>query len=311
MKSLGIDLGASEIKIAGSVSNGIKVGQVKSLFSTYGTDNKNTVVLNNKKYHFGIGDPLITRDKTKRQLLKESILLSYYKIYGKTAEEEEVNIAIGIPINLFLADAKRKAFEDEVNKLKNVILDGTVNSESVCIKIINIIVCAEGYSAANSLIEDLDNKNNNIVIDIGYKTTDVIALAIVDSDWVVNANFTIDKGMWDVFTELKNILLSLDVDLSQETIQQRIINDSTSTIIAKNKKINLKELLLECTSVIDYIFNQIDLQIDDFYTSTIYLIGGGAIFTNMILNNKYSNINLIKDNKKSMYANAIGYLQQL
>lgn len=311
MKNLGIDLGASEIKMAGSVSNGIKVGQVKSLFSTYGTDSKNTVVLNNKKYHFGIGDPLITRDKTKRQLLKESILLSYYKIYGKTSEEEEVNIAIGIPINLFLADAKRKTFEDEVNKLKNVILDGTVNNESVCIKINSIIVCAEGYSAANSLIEDLDNKNNNIVIDIGYKTADVIALAIVDSDWVVNANFTIDKGMWDVFTELKNELLSLDIDLSQETIQQRIINDSTSIINVKNKKINLKDLLLDCTSVIDYIFNQIELQIDDFYTSTIYLIGGGAIFTNMILNNKYSNIHLIKDNKKSMYANAIGYLQQI
>lgn len=306
MKEIGIDLGASNIKIAGKVSNGIKLEMVKSLVQTYGTDGKNTVTYKNKKYHFGIGDSLIVRDKTKRKFMEESILLSYYKIYGKTSKTQEVTVGIGIPINLFLAEAKRKNFEVEIEKLQDKVISGEVNNEKVSIKIVSVKIYSEGFSAAKSLAEDLSDDNNAIIADIGYKTVDVIAMALIDNEWEITSNFTIDKGMWDVFVEIKKSLLSMDIDMSEETIQQRLINTPKFNI--HGKAIDLRDMLKYGVSIVEYIFNQIELRIDDFATSNIYLAGGGSIFVNSILEESISNVILIEDTDKLLFANAIGYL---
>lgn len=309
IKNLAIDLGASSIKMAGIIGDDIKVDKIKSLATNYGKDNKNTVILENSKYHFGVGEPLIVRDKTQRRLLPESILLAYYKIYGKTLKPQLINLAIGVPINIYLADSKLKAFEKSINELKNLIIDGKVNSETVTLKINEIKVCAEGYSAFGAIAEDIDENNNNVIVDIGYKTSDVIALEKVNEEWNITANFTIAKGMWDIFVEIEKALFDLGIELSPEQIEQRLLNAPVFSI--GNKPIDLKKLLVKGESVANYIYNQLDLQISGLNTSSIYLIGGGSIFFNIILNDRYPNIVLIDDIKKLVYANVIGYLQQL
>lgn len=309
-KNLAIDLGASNIKIAGMVSSKIKLDKIKSLATTYGKDTKNTVILNGHKYHFGIGEPLIVRDKTKRKLIEESILLSYYKIYGKTKKQgQDVNIAIGVPINTYLSDNKLKTFNETLDELRNLTLDGIVNNENVTLKINDIKVYAEGYSAFSVIANDIDITNNNIIVDIGYKTTDVIALQIVNGEWEIISNFTISKAIWDIFMEVSKALFDIGIELSPEQIEQRLLNAPNLTL--GDTKIDLNKMLLNGLPVVEYIYNQLDLQIPGLNTSNIYLIGGGSIFFNYILDNKYPNVILLDNENSLIYSNVIGFLQQM
>lgn len=312
MQKLGIDLGASAIKIVGLVGDSLKFKYIKSLVSVYGENGQNTVQLNGKTYHFGIGEPLVIRDKTQRKLLVESIILSYYKIFGKTTEETELEVAIGLPINIYLAKNKLKIYKNELKKYENALFNAKVNNEPVVIRLKKIMVCAEGYSTLTTLDSYFNKNNNNIIVDIGYKTTDVLNIEPQDEDsWTISENFTIDRGMWNVFSELKNLLFDMNVDMSEENIEQRLLKNLPITI--NNNKKSLKELLLQGSISIDYIFNQIELRIPDFRNCDIYLCGGGSIFTYNIINanNKLPNIKLIDNTDKLIYANAIGYLEQL
>ena len=69
-KKIGIDLGNGSMKFVGGESvDKLKFACIPSLATTDSDDNNHVIIIGEEKVHFGVGDPLIEQDKTKRKYI--------------------------------------------------------------------------------------------------------------------------------------------------------------------------------------------------------------------------------------------------
>lgn len=295
------------MKISGLIDGKIQHKLIKSMASTNGIGESKAVELNGRKIYFGVGSPLIKKDKTEREHILESIMLAAYEIYGHLVKEFEIELGIGLPLNQFKSSAK----DDYKRKLEKLYLNqkikGKVNGYDISIKINFIEIYAEGYSSFASLYDYFEKNIQFLIVDIGYKTTDVIGVGIED-ELIIDGYESVNKGVLEVVNSIKaGFYNDNKIEYPVETIDNALINNLPLKV--GFKKISPKYEY--GTEVVTEIFNKIETDFfPDMRARNIYLIGGGANLIYNIIKDKLD-VNILEDKEQSMFANADGYLIQL
>ncbi|MGL5765517.1 MAG: hypothetical protein ACRCX8_07745 [Sarcina sp.] len=164
---------------------------------------------------------------------------------------------------------------------------------------------AEGFSAFIAYSRDITTTPAAIV-DVGYKTTDVVALSKLNGKWQIDKFCTVNKGMLDVYKDMSHALLSKGIILSPEEVENRL--ETNPTILTEGDNENLEEYYVFSNDTVAAIYNEIKLTIGDIFNRTSYTVGGGANAIHDLIPTK--NKQLIGDKEKSLFGNAIGYLYQ-
>lgn len=310
VKKLAIDMGNSNIKFVGEENGELKCRIVRSLATTDAVDTNHIVKHAGKTLNFGIGESLVKADKTDREHIKETILLGVYETYGPNEIVVEIDLALGLPLDLYKS-SKKADFEDKVKLLTNVILDGTVNGEPVLVKVKSIKICAEGYSAFINLSSTIDKSVPNLIVDVGYGTTDIIGVSFNQntSKWQIDDNMTYNKGLYDVYDAImKEFLDKEKVNLTKvENVEQRFLN--SPIVLTKTGEVDIHKYLYSAEPVMNDIFNRIEKKFTDMQTRKIYLVGGGADLSDKLTKNLVHK--QLSNKSTSLFANAVGYLMQI
>lgn len=317
VKKIAIDLGSANIKVAIMDGDEYKFKKIKSKVSLNAIDTNYVVSTTSNTLSFGTGESLIQQDKTKREYIEETILLATSLMF----EDEgviKIDLALGLPLDLYKSEKKREDFDIKLQGMKNKPISGNVNGRDIIIKINSILVCAEGYSGFLSLNNKVDKKSPFIIIDTGYRTTDILSIDInhEEDELVIGKFKTFNQGMLEVFEDIqKQFLNDTGNNFPAEVIENRILYSPTLKI--GQETLDLKSWIKFGSQTIKEILRSLELTIPDAMSRNIYLVGGGAaIFDEIVkyLNeNGSTNINtqMIGTIDESIYANVTGYYMQL
>ena len=320
IKKLAIDLGSANLKMMTEINGERKFKKIKSKVSRNAIDTNYVVSTSTNVLCFGVGDSLIQQDKTKREYIEETILLATGLMFEDTDEVIKIDLALGLPLDLYKADKKREYFDMKLQNMKSKTISGNVNGKDIIVKVNSITVCAEGYSSFLSLNNKMDMTSPFIIIDTGYRTTDILTIDIdmtQDERELVIGNFkTFNKGMLEVFEDIqKQFLNDTGCNYSVDIIENRIINSPIVKI--GQEKFDIRDWIKCGSHTVKEILKNIELTTPDVISRNIYLVGGGSDLFHQIseylLNNGEININteLIGTINELLYSNVVGYYMQL
>lgn len=318
IKKIAIDLGSSSLKIVGKVNGESKYKRISSKVSLNAMDTNCIVETTTRKLYFGVGTSLASNDKTSREYIEETILLATQQIYGDEIDGMiTLDIALGLPLSLYKSEGKRNAFDSRLKNITNKIISGTVNGQEISIKINSIHVYAEGYSAFIALYEKIVDTTAFMILDIGYRTTDIISIDVTeDKEYIISNYKTINKGMMEVLDEMgKKILSDIGYEWSADTIENKLLY---SPKIKKGiETYDINDFIDTAGSVVKSILNEMLLYFPDAESRNLYLVGGGSCIIDNIVKNliEKKEINcdtlLLGTQSELMYANVEGYFIQL
>lgn len=324
---LAIDFGSANMKMAGLINDVIQKKIIKSFATTTQVQEKNLVEYEDRKVYFGVGYPLVKKNKTERNFIIESILFATNAIYGELDNNFEIQLAIGLPLDQFTSESKNEYLEDLQKNYLNKTITGKVNKKDITIKITYINIYAEGFSGFMALIDNIDTKKPVLIVDVGYKTTDVVGIKndIFENELSVDNYGSITKGMAEILQDITNQFNNTTkANYNIETIEDAIINNTQIRINTDKgmESKNINQWLKYGNEVLSYIFNEIEIKyFPDWRNRNLYLIGGGVEVINYIFNemnntDKSKSIETErftnnKENNILMFANVKGYLLQL
>ena len=278
------------------------------------------VEYNGNKINFGVGQSLVQNEKREREYFIESVLLSVYKIYGESDKNFEVELAIGLPIKQYKANGR---IEYE-KKLKDEFLDkkitAKVEKHDITMTIKFLKIYSEGFSGYVALYNEFQKNKPFLLIDVGYKTTDVMSININNDKLMIDNYESIDKGMFEIFEDVqKGFYNSTDENYPPETIENAIITNDTLTVYKPSRhEVHAMDYLQYGKEALKDIFNMIQIKFPDMRTRNLYLIGGGVEYIQKLLqflykDNKFKDLDtkILVNKEQSMYANVIGYYMQL
>lgn len=309
MMKLAIDLGNSNIKFVADINGAIALKAIRSLVTTNSLDTNYVVSHQSKTLHFGVGDSLVEVDKTDRKYIKETILLGVYELYGASEKAVDVDLALGLPLDLYKS-SKRADFEDKVKTLTNVVIDGEVNGEPVLVKVKSVTVCAEGYSAFMNLAKDIDKDYAALIVDIGFGTTDYIGVTHTGK-WQIDGYGTVDKGLYDIFDAVKAEVLDKEKIKALNdvlAVENKFLNNPM--VLTKTGEFDINNYLYAAKPAVDSIITALNKKFPDMHSRKIYVVGGGAELFTKIAGVSLQHKQDIKLATR-LYANAIGYLLQI
>ena len=309
---LAIDLGNSNIKFAGEVNGSPTFKVVRSLVSTNSLDTNYLVKHAGNTLHFGVGDSLVEVDKTNRKYIKETILWGVHEIYGASEKALDIDLAVGLPLDLYKS-SKKADFEDKLKALTNSVLDGEVNGENMLVKVKSVKVCSEGYSAFINLMPTIDKDYSALILDVGFGTTDAIGITYNKnlSKWQIDDYTTIDKGLYNIYDAIKGEILNKEKikDINDVSAVETIFLNNP-VVLTETGEFNINCYLYSARPVVDSLITSVHKKFPDMKLRKIYLVGGGADLLDKItgssLAHKYKSNTLT-----CLYANAAGYLLQI
>lgn len=315
IKKLGLDLGNSTIKIAALTDDNRKVtSYIPSAFDIRSGDIASSndkvaiVTCNDKTIYLGEGISLNAVDKTTRQFFEHQVLYAAWRSFG--AGSYVVKLATGLPIKSY--KTKGAEYEEKLNEI--VKIQGEVNGEKITVNIDSVKVCAEGYSSLISLDDSVSTMNPTLIIDIGYKTIDVLSVRWDDDrkSYVVEDFDSINIGLYDILRLMSERLLKEGADIKPEELNKRL-NSSNSIIRTTTGSglLNLKTSLNLADEKYEEIIRELELRFGQLIQFDLLFTGGGSkIFLDGIGEGRLKHIKQIPDDEK-YYSNVLGYLEQL
>lgn len=318
IKKLAIDLGSANLKIAGSVNGEMVFKKIKSLATTDSIDDNYVVSIDDNTIYFGTGNSLIQQDKTKREYIEETILLSVYQIYGEIESSFRIDLALGLPLDLYKTENKREEFEAKVRSLQSKVLFGCVNGHEITVKLNSVSVFAEGYSAFISLHEKMDTESPFMVVDIGYRTTDVLSVDIDNEGELTIGNYTtVNYGMLEIFEDIKKAFMNdTGSTMPVSSVESRILF-APKVKVGNSKTVNIKDWVKYGRNTVGEIFKQIHLKFPDLPNRNVYLVGGGSMLVDEIVKHMVEE-NMVEFDTQTvgtqdelLYCNVAGYFMQL
>ena len=337
--NLAIDFGSANMKMAGIIEKKVIKRIIKSEASTSGTSklsDKNIVEFNGRTVYFGAGNPLVKKNKTQREFVLESVFLAANAIYGNFDNNFEIQLAMGLPLDKYTSNEKDVYLNELNREFLNKKFNGTVDGKNITIKITYINIYGEGYSGFLAIMNKINTKKPLLIIDVGYKTTDIIGIKYdtFSSGLIVDNYGTIEKGMLEILTDITKQFNhdNIKADYSPETIEYSVINNIDLQVGTAEglRSISVNKWFKDGENVMSYIFNEIEVKyFPDWKNRNLYFIGGGVKIIKSIMDeiankDKSMTINTeelkedeINDNKYDkfdntlMFANVNGYLIQL
>lgn len=304
MYKLGLDLGHSNIKITTMLAGNLINKNIRSLYDTTGFSNENLVEIDGEKIYFGSGSSLSNGDKTRRRYVKHTLLLAVSKVFGSQSTPIDIELAVGLPLNIYKSDKKQK-YTNDLTELFNGVVSGMVAGNQVMVNVVRIKVCAEGHSAFIALKDDL-TENECVVIDIGHGTTDIVYM-IKSEKWKAESVETIQTGFGEIYEAIANEHLNKGgTPLDVETVEKRVMYD----LKLKNNDgtIRARDYLYVAEPIINDVLDKISKQFNDFDSIPCLIVGSGSSLLKDYI--RLDNVK-IYDGDKAMYSNSIGYYCQL
>lgn len=299
---LGLDLGNRNIKCVGEIDGEYIRYIIKSSVEFYSINNNLTVQLDGETdcIGFGVGEPLVVQDKTKRPYLEHSILLAIYKIYGSRIKK--VKIGLGIPLILYCMPSIKTAYAQYLKAIRR--LTGTVCGEPMDVEV-DIELLAEGYSAFYVLSPQIE-EDSIILLDHGYRSTDVVSAHREGDEWIIDAKKTYNIGLYEIYTAMGAAFLNdSNEQYSPETIDELILKDRTFRI--NGIDYNLNDYAQHGEKVIKGIYNLINIDFPDVHTRSPYLVSGAHKFLEPLI--PLNQLKVIEED--NIYLNAEGYFLQV
>lgn len=299
---LGLDLGNRNIKCVGEINGEYIRYVIKSSVEFYSINNNLTVQLDGETdcIGFGVGEPLTVQDKTKRPYLEHSILLSIYKVYGPRIKK--VKVGLGIPLILYCMPSIKVMHAESLKAIKR--LAGTVCGEFMDVEV-DIELFAEGYSAFYVLSPQI-KEDSIILIDHGYRTTDIIAAHREGDEWIIDGKKTYSIGLYEIYTAMGTAFLNdSNEHYSPEIIDDLILKNRTFSI--DGIEYNLNNYVEHGQKIIKNIYNSINIDFPDVHARTAYLVSGAHKFLEPLI--PLNDLQVIDED--NIFLNAEGYYLQL
>lgn len=322
VKKLAIDLGSANLKIAAKINGEYRFHKIKSRVSINAIDTNYVVHTSNNTFCFGIGDSLIQQDKTKREYIEETILLAASLMFGDNLDDGvvKIDLAIGLPLDLYKSPSKLESFEMKINAMTNKSISGNVNGKDIVVKVVSYKICAECYSGFIALNHRVDSTIPFVIIDSGYRTTDVLSVDVrpVDGkpEFIIGEYKTFNKGLFEIFDDIqKQFLNDTGLNYDINIIENRILNSPMMKI--GERKVNIGDWVEYGRHTVKEIIKSIELSIPDVASRNVYIIGGGASLFNEISNGlcrageTIVDTQVLGDIDQLIYANVIGYYMQI
>lgn len=319
---IALDLGSSSIKICGEVNGKSVFKRIVSKVSFNSTDDNFVVERNGRTLHFGVGSSLVRQDKTEREYVEEQILLAVNQIYGESVGVTKIRLAIGLPLDLYKSEPKREKFESDMRAIQANKLIGTVNGALMTIQLEKVIVCAEGYSGYLALAHRVETQLPFIIIDMGYRTTDVLGITPNGEEMVIDDNTTINTGMREIFGDIqKQFLNDTGKNFPVDIIENAIIKDLEIKVQEGQefKRVKIKDWVHYGSRTLKPILTELELTFPDIFSRDIYLVGGGATIVDSIAKSITADKEdkmmletiLVSSQEDLTFCNSAGYFMQL
>ena len=191
--------------------------------------------------------------KTKKDYIAQ-LLYAIAKL-NEESESIETNLTLLLPISEM--DHKQKYIEDLKGKEFKFVAKTTKKSNKV-VKILDVFVVPEGYASYFTL-DDKTKSSNVLILDIGGRTTNVVAMDN-GKPQVLN---TYKIGILDFYLKLKN--LNSDNEYKLEDIEKAITKGDI--------KVSKKQLAAFTNDVI----NEVSININLNHYNHVVFTGGGSI----------------------------------
>lgn len=302
---LGLDLGFSNMKMTSIIGGQLVSKSIRSLADTKGFDNENMVNIDGNEVYFGVGSSLSPSDKTKRRYVRESLLLAVYKMFGSQQDTVNLELAVGLPLDLYKSKRKEE-YKAELQELLKGTINGFVAGKPISVVVTRLKICAEGYSAFVALKGELEG-NECVVLDIGHGTTDMVYMVRENGKWMVERFDTVPSGFGDIYKAvLDKHLNSGGSPLDLETVEKRIVRDLD--IKNNNGMVKMRDYLTVAQPIVKSILDRVSNQFDDFDSIECWVVGSGSH-----LLAPYIDLEKVKvfEGNKAMYSNSVGYYCQL
>lgn len=306
----GIDLGNSMLKGATFVNGTLILKKLPNRiqFTKTAYPKIRKMVMNGQTIYMGAGSLNNNVLKHTRKNLLEQSLVMIHELYPNDTNLR-VDLRLGLPPTQFFNDAYLKAFQGLF--VTNKEYDFDVNGSAMKVIFNSIEVLVEGYSGFVSIVESITSKQDILSIDVGGGTTDLCSYKYdyEDEMYYPYETDTIQNGVIEFAEEIAMYFNSREnADITSETIDQ-ILRNNLKDIEYKDNKYNLENYMESIRPITDDMLNKTTNKFGSLDRYITIGIGGGyKTFGKMIESNIHNEI--VIDEDKQFYANAIGFLLQ-
>ena len=266
---------------------------------------------------FFVGDIAIVKGadrswKAGREFNKNTYYYIALCTHLLSGDNDEVDICLGLPFSYFISLNKGKALVEE---LQDREMKTEYGGKSKRIKLNKVSVYCQGIGAymcnlfdnKGNLIPDAPSLIKSLVIDIGFRTVDVVGFEKIDGQFELKAGFSLEyMGISNSLVEIvKNITKFTDFNINE--IEYAIKNNN-SKLSYTFGEIDLKEYEEKAYSqlarmIMSEVTRRLAGDLDKY--NNIFITGGGAVKIKKHIKNLVDQVKLQDD---PIFANARGYI---
>ena len=280
--------------------------------------NKNAhYIINIDDSDFFVGDIAIVKGadrswKAGREFNKNTYYYIALCCHLLSDGSNEVDICLGLPFSYFIGLNKGKALIEELEGKK---MKTEYDGESRLIKVKKVSVYCQGIGAYMCNLFDSNGKLlpkassfiKSLVIDIGFKTVDVVGFEQIDGQFELKTGFSLEyMGISNSLSQIvKNIAKFTDFNINE--IEYAITNNN-SKLSYTFGEIDLEEYEENAYSQLaEMIMSEITRRLtgDLNKYNNIFITGGGAAKIEKHIKNSFNQVKLQDD---PIFANAKGYI---
>ncbi len=225
---------------------------------------------------------------------------------GKNSQTTEVTVASGTQLGAFDRENEtaKKLFEGKELKIK------ATTGEEQKFKISKLVLRPQGVGAAIYLLDKgliKQQYGNGVIVDIGFKTTDVLSINLKNFEPMVESSFSIQAGVGDVVSGISKEIARetgfiVPADVAREAISQKVV--------FKQKEVGgpiVSEPLLNelAQNIIDEIRGNLREDIDRI--TSLIPVGGGSVLVGHKLEELAPGHMVKVLPEDAQFANVLGY----
>ena len=258
---------------------------------------RNTLKVNGRYYVCGSGRQTLIRDKTQNDnyfLLTLAAIAKELEYRG--VNSAEIVLAVGLPLTRFGLD--KQSFHDYLSSYFRTTREYEFEGKSYTVRVKNIALYPQGYSAIMDKIHTLRKEPSIIVCDIGSWTVDAMRL----DNGIPNAdlNRSLELGMIRCVNDISEQLRrSTGVSVTDAQIEDVLIHQGSNLPVTANR-ITLEYGKRYAERIVNTLLeNGLDVEA----VPVVFLGGGASLIQNFIPETRFCNAEFITD----IHANAKGY----
>ncbi|WP_455539536.1 hypothetical protein [Terrisporobacter sp.] len=317
IKELNLDLGNLELKAVGFDSNDnviLKTLHNKILQGSEDTLSPDARYLNYNDRRIWVGEGTLNNNiaKYSREFLVEQMLVMSCEVYND--DYLILDLKLGLPPSQYKEDTHRNELISKFELNKEYKFKIRKNNKWIdkTIKINNIDVKIEGYSAFISIADDINNNGRDLLIcDVGGNTTDAIKFSWSNKyqKFIPSTPFTISKGQVAMITDIQQKINSIHgADISFDKVDECILYN-VEKILYGGYSYEINDYINAASDSADLIINQLTDKFGSLDNYELILLGGGHKLFNKLKSDKIKHQTNICDADR-FYANALGYSMQ-